>query len=175
MGGALAVDFALDHADRVSKLVLVGTGISGADFGKNYPHIFDEIRPAEEAKDLERLNQAEMRLFLDGPNRPPGYVSDPLIRELCLEMNRRALRSDFDSAPTRDLDPPAAERLSEIHALTLVVAGDSDVPMIFDAVDLLMATLPHARKAVIDDAAHLPNLEHPDVFNRLVIDFLTES
>ena len=29
-----------------------------------------------------------------------------------------------------------------------------------------------ARKAVIRDAAHLPNLEHPDEFNRLVLDFL---
>ncbi|HEY1419272.1 MAG TPA: alpha/beta hydrolase [Candidatus Dormibacteraeota bacterium] len=174
MGAALAIDFALDHPDRISKLVLVGPGIGGADFGKKYPHLFDEIRLADEAKDLERLNRAELRLFLDGPNRPEGYVSDQRIRQLVSDMNGRALRSDFDSAPTRDLDPPAVERLGEISASTLVVEGDSDAPMIFDATELLMKSLPRARKAVIHDAAHLPNLEHPDEFNRLVIDFLRE-
>jgi pimeloyl-ACP methyl ester carboxylesterase len=46
--------------------------------------------------------------------------------------------------------------------------------MVFDAADLLMKSIPHARKAVIHDAAHLPNLEHPEEFNRLVLDFLLE-
>ena len=42
----------------------------------------------------------------------------------------------------------------------------------FDAVELLMEKVPHARKAVIRDAAHLPNLEHPDEFNGIVLQFL---
>ena len=29
-----------------------------------------------------------------------------------------------------------------------------------------------ARKVLIHDAAHLPNLEHPEQFNRLLLDFL---
>ncbi|MGH7764871.1 MAG: alpha/beta fold hydrolase [Candidatus Dormibacteraceae bacterium] len=174
MGSALAIDFALDHPARIAKLVLVGSGIGGADFGQKYPHLFDDIRAAGEARDLERMNQAEIRLFVDGPNRAPGYVSDPGIRELVHDMNDRALLSDFDSAPTRDLDPPAVGRLGEINASTLVVVGDSDVPMVFDATDLLMDSLPNARKAVMHDAAHMPNLEHPEEFNRLVLDFLLD-
>jgi 3-oxoadipate enol-lactonase len=172
MGGGLAIDFALDHPERISKLVLVGTSISGANFGKNHPHVFDEVRAADEAKDLERLNRAEMRLFLDGPSRPAGYVSDRRLRELFLDMNGRTMKNDWDKAPTRDLDPPAVERLEEITASTLVVVGDADIPPIFDAADLLMRSLPHARKAMIHDAAHMPNLEHPDEFNRLLLDFL---
>ena len=35
-----------------------------------------------------------------------------------------------------------------------------------------MVKVPHARKAVIHDAAHLPNLEHPEEFNRIVMEFL---
>jgi pimeloyl-ACP methyl ester carboxylesterase len=35
-----------------------------------------------------------------------------------------------------------------------------------------MNSIPDVRKAVIDDAAHLPNLEHPKKFNRVVLDFL---
>ena len=175
MGGGLAIDFALQHAERVSKLVLVGTAISGTNFGKDYPDLFKEITKADEAKDFEALNQAEMRLFLDGPRRPAGYVSDPRWRELFLDMNGKTMSIDWEKSPPKQLDPPAAGRLHEITASTLVVVGDEDIPPIFDAADLLMQSLPHARKAVIHDAAHLPNLEHPDEFNRIVLEFLLED
>lgn len=171
MGSALALDFALDHPERISKLVLVGPSIGGANFGKKHSEVFAEIRAADEAHDMDAVNRAEMRLFLDGPNRPAGYVKGP-VRELFLDMNGKALAAETDATPADELDPPAAGRLEEITAPTLVVVGDEDVPPVFDAVELLMESLPHARKAVIHDAAHLPNLEHPDEFNRIVLDFL---
>ena len=173
MGGGLAIDFALDHPERVSRLVLVGPGIGGVHFGPNYPELFAEVTAAEEAHDFDALNKAEMHLWLDGPRRPHGYVKQPL-RDLFLDMNGKNFGADFENAPIARLDPPAAGRLHEITAPTLVVVGDEDVPMVFDAADLLMKSIPHARKAVIHDAAHLPNLEHPDEFNRLVLDFLLD-
>jgi len=94
------------------------------------------------------------------------------VRDLFLDMNGGNFASDFKSAPIERLDPPAAERLQEISAAMLVVVGDHDVPPVFDSVELLMEKVPHARKAVIHDAAHLPNLEHPDEFNRIVLEFL---
>lgn len=171
IGGMLAIDFALEHPERLSKLVLVGPAIGGANFGTKYPEVFAEVRAAEEAGDIDAQNEAEMHLFLDGPRRARGYVRQPW-RDLFLAMNGPNLRIDWNSAPTDDLNPPAIERLYEITAPVLIVIGDEDVPTIFDAVDLLMEKLPHARKAVIHDAAHLPNLEHPHEFNRVVLDFL---
>jgi pimeloyl-ACP methyl ester carboxylesterase len=53
-----------------------------------------------------------------------------------------------------------------------VIAGDKDVPTVLEAADLLTDSIPGASKAIIPDAAHLPNLEHPEEFNRLVLDFL---
>jgi pimeloyl-ACP methyl ester carboxylesterase len=55
------------------------------------------------------------------------------------------------------------------------VLGDSDVPTVYDAAEQLMKLLPHVRQVVINDAAHLPNLEHPEEFNRLVLEFLLED
>jgi pimeloyl-ACP methyl ester carboxylesterase len=94
------------------------------------------------------------------------------IRDLFLDMNGKALLSDFDSAPQQELEPPAVGRLGEIKSPTLVVVGDADVQPMKETADLLVSQIRGARKAVIHDAAHLPNLEHPDKFNRLLVDFL---
>jgi pimeloyl-ACP methyl ester carboxylesterase len=174
IGGGVAIDFALQHAERLSKLVLVGPGIGGTNFGKKYPEVFAEVRAADEANDMDAVNHAEMHLWLDGPRRSRGYVRQPL-RDLFLDMNGGNVNADWASAPTDDLDPPAAQRLHEITAPVLVVVGDEDVPPVFDAVELVMEKVPHARKAVIHDAAHLPNLEHPHEFNRVVLEFLLEG
>jgi pimeloyl-ACP methyl ester carboxylesterase len=172
IGGGVAIDFAIEHGERISKLVLVGPGVSGAQFGAKYPELFAEADAAEKAGDRRAMLEADARLWLDGPRRRPGYVKDP-IRKLFFEMDGN-FDSDWESAPIDEIEPPAAERLHEITARTLVVVGDQDVPPIFDAVELLMEKVPHARKAVIHDAAHLPNLEHPHEFNRIVLDFLLE-
>lgn len=174
IGGRLAIDFALEHPERISKLVLVGPGIGGMKFDEQYAELWSEVEAADKAGDMDAVNRAEMHLWLDGPGRPRGYVRQPL-RDLFLEMNGGNFNSDFKTAPQDELDPPAIERLHEINAPTLVVVGDADVPTIFDAVEALMEDVPHSRKAVIHDAAHLPNLEHPDEFNRLVLEFLRDD
>ena len=170
IGGGVAVDFALEHSERISKLVLVGPGISGVHFGERYPDVFAEVEAADKSGDHDAIVEADARLWLDGPRRPAGYVKGP-VRKLFYEMDGN-FDSDFEKAPIEHIEPPAAERLHEITAATLVVVGDEDVPPVFDAVELLMEKVPHARKAVIHDAAHLPNLEHPDEFNRIVLEFL---
>ena len=172
MGAGIAIDFALEHGERISKLVVVGPGISGAEFGPKYPDLFADMDAADKTGDHAAMVEAEARLWLDGPRRPRGYVKDP-IRKLFFEMDSN-FDHDWDSAPIDGIDPPAAERLHEITAPALVVVGDEDAPPIFDAVEMLMEKLPHARKAVIHDAAHLPNLEHPAEFNRILLEFLLE-
>ena len=170
MGGGLAIDFALDHPDRISKLVLVGSAIGGFEYRTEHAQLFADVATARKAGDLKALNEAMLYLFLDGPERPRGYVAEPL-RALFLEMNAIAVRSDFEKAPPAH-NVLAIRRLHEITAPTLVVVGDEDVAPVLEAADLLVDSIPNARKAIIHDAAHLPNLEHPKVFNRLVLDFL---
>jgi pimeloyl-ACP methyl ester carboxylesterase len=171
IGGGLAIDFALEHPDRVSKLVLVGAGVGGQPYDDKYDDLFIEVNAAEETKDLAVLNEAEMKLWLIGPGRKANQV-DQRLRDLFLDMNGIALKSDFASASARKLDPPAFGRLAEIEAPTLVIVGDEDVAEIRDTADLLVSKIPSARKVVIHNAAHLSNLEHPEKFNRVLLDFL---
>jgi pimeloyl-ACP methyl ester carboxylesterase len=171
IGGGVAIDFAIEHPDRVSKLVLIGAGVGGLEVGDPNDPIYTDVTNAYHGKDMEALNEAEMKLWLVGPGRQASHV-DQKLRDLFLDMNGIALRSDFKSAPTEELDPPAAGRLGEIKAPTLVVVGEDDLPEVHETAGVLMSKIPGARKAVIHDAAHLLNLEHPDEFNRLLVDFL---
>jgi 3-oxoadipate enol-lactonase len=171
IGGSTAIDFTLAHPDRVSKLVLVGAGIGGKPHDDKYDHLFAEVTAAEESKDMKALNEAEMKLWLVGPGRAATHV-DKHLRDLFLDMNGRSLESDFTNSPMQPLDPPAFGRIGEIEAPTLVIVGDHDLPDVLETADLLVSKIRGARKAVIADAAHLPNLEHPEKFNRLLLDFL---
>lgn len=171
MGGSIAIEFAIEHPERVSRLVLVGSAVRGYVPTEESRQVFAEEHAARQAGDVEALNTALMHLLLDGPNRPRGYVRQPL-RDLFLDMNGRAIRTDHSPAPQQRLEPPAVQRLGEITAPTLVVVGDCDLPHVLDMADLLTRSIPRARKVVIHDAAHLPNLEHPEEFNHAVLDFL---
>jgi 3-oxoadipate enol-lactonase len=174
MGGSVALDIAVGHPDRVGGLVLVGSGVSGANYGQADRALFADVDAADEKGDLDAVNRAEVRLWVDGPRRAEGAAPRE-IRELVLDMNGRSLHSDWSAAKHESLDPPAIGRLGSVKVPTLVIVGDEDLPHVGVAAGVLESGIPGARKVVIKDAAHLPNLEHPEEFNRLVLDFLLDD
>jgi pimeloyl-ACP methyl ester carboxylesterase len=173
MGGTTAIDLTLTHPGRVEKLVLVAAGVSGSNLGEADAALFGDIEAADKAGDMDAVNRAEVRLWVDGPRRPEGSAPAP-VRELVLDMNGRSLHTDWASAESQRLDPPAISRLSEITAPTLVIVGDQDLPHASANAELITSNVSGSRKVVIKDAAHLPSLERPAEFNRVLLDFLTE-
>jgi pimeloyl-ACP methyl ester carboxylesterase len=95
-------------------------------------------------------------------------VADKL-RPIAIENSKSWLINPLFALP---VFPPAAQRISEIKAPTLLIMGDRDVPATADIVQLLTKGVPHAEKIVIRGAGHLVNMEKPDEFNRAVLDFL---
>lgn len=171
-GGGAVLDFALENPGRVGALVLVGSAVGGFEFDEEPPEEWDELVAADEAGDLERVSELEVRMWVDGPRRSPGVV-DPAVRDLVGEMNLIALKNEaLGIGEELDPQPPAATRLSQIRAPTLVLVGEEDRPRILAAADLLEREIPNARKTVIPGTAHVPNMERPEEFNRLVLDFL---
>lgn len=172
MGGGAVIDFALENPERVEALVLVGSAVGGFRFDEEPPEEWDELVAADEAGDLERVSELEVRMWVDGPLRGPDAV-DPAVRDLVREMNLIALQNEaMQLGEELEPQPPAATRLSQVQAPTLVLVGEVDRPRPLAAADLLERELPDARKTVMTGTAHVPNMERPEQFNRLVLDFL---
>ncbi len=69
---------------------------------------------------------------------------------------------------------PAAARLGEISAPTLVITGEMDTPTIHFMADLTVQGIPGAQKVVMAGLDHVPFLEDPVVFHQIVLAFLAK-
>ena len=68
---------------------------------------------------------------------------------------------------------PAADRLNELSMPSLIVIGANDLRFLLLAADYMVESMPNATRALIADAAHLPNMEHPARFRAAVEAFLS--
>lgn len=174
LGGMTALELALDTPERVTALVLVGAGIDDHDWGDGMTAVDAAEEAAIESGDLEAAVQVNLDFWVAGPRRSLDEV-DPRVRELVAKMQMDAFRQDWpDDLKALKLDPPASQRLGDVAVPTLVVTGDEDVTDIIRIGDRLAREIAGAERATIGGAAHLPNLERPDEFNRLVLGFLDE-
>ena len=173
MGGGLAMDFALTQPSRVRGLIMAGSGPSGLNLEVPTPAKFAEAESAYNAGNLDLVAELETQIWFDGMGRTPQQVN-PAMRKLAYDMNRLALSHDAKHLGKRvpDAATPAAERLAELHLPVLIIVGAHDTPYILAAADHMAGKLPSARKVVIEDAAHLSNMDQPHEFQGHVKAFL---
>ncbi|MBD0372075.1 MAG: alpha/beta hydrolase [Pyrinomonadaceae bacterium] len=170
-GGKTAIDFTLEHPRMTEALVPVASALGGFEFAGEEPRQLAELMRADEAGDLERVNELELQIWVDGPRRKLSEV-DARLRERVREMNRTALNSSQSLGTERTLAPAAVQRLDEIKAPTLIITGDLDTPKTLAAARVLAEEIEGAQSVVIEGTAHLPNMERPEEFNRHVLSFL---
>ena len=182
MGGTTALDFTLTYPARVSSLITVGSSPSGYAYDpsllsgellRRMTELHAQIQAADKVGDFPRLEELELEMWVDGPYRRPSQV-DARVRAKVREMNHRSFQLLNDKAVPQRLDPPAVGRLAEITVPALIIVGGLDVPNVLAAADILVADITNAQKAVMPGTAHVPNLEQPAKFNRLVLDFLSQ-
>ena len=173
MGGGLAMDFALLHPSRVKAIIMVGSGPSGLELDVPAPPKFAEAEAAYEAGDIDLLTELETQIWFDGDGRNPNQVN-PTMRQLAYDMNHLALVHDAKKLGKRlpDTENPAAPRLTELKSPVLIIVGEHDTSYILAASDYMLENIPTVKKVLINDAAHLPNMDHPAQFQQIVSIFL---
>lgn len=177
IGGRVILDFALEHPARVASITLVGSTPSGYqdEVQEVKPADWDEIVAAFARGDFAPANEYDLRTWVDGPQRTPDQV-DAILRARVSEMNLIGLHNEaLGLGEAQPLDPPAFHRLGEIQAPTLVLVGDLDQPKMVRAVDYMATHIANAHKQITPGTAHLPNMEQPDKFNRIVLAFLQDK
>jgi len=175
MGGGLAMDFALTHPSRVRALIMVGSGPSGLELDVPTPAKFAEAEKAFEAGDLDLVCEIETQIWFDGTGRAPEQVNQAM-RKLAYEMNHQALDHEAKQLGKRlpNTQTPAFDRLSDLKIPVLIIVGAHDTPYILAAADYMVERISSARKVKIEDAAHLPNMDHPEEFQAIVTNFLED-
>ena len=175
MGGATAMNLAIEHPHRVDGLVLVGAYPSGwiPPGGFEESPLEAEAESAAEKGDLERVVEIDMEMWLIGYGRAPEDV-DPQLMQRFREMDRIPVQT----AAERDEHQAGFERrlndhLDEIDQPTLVMVGAHDEPLLVEAAEYLAGRLSDRPVVTIPGAAHLPSFEQPEAFNTALKTFLT--
>jgi pimeloyl-ACP methyl ester carboxylesterase len=174
MGGSLALDFALTYPSRAKALVLVDSGPSGLELDVPAPSKFADAEKAFESGDLDLLAEIETQIWFDGTGRTPEQVN-PTMRKLLYEMNHLALSHEAKGLGKRlpNTETPAFDRLESLNIPVLIIVGSHDTPYILAAADYMKERVKFAHKIIIEDAAHLPNMDQPQEFRRVVEKFLS--
>lgn len=170
-GSKTIIDFTLEHPEMTKALILTAPALGGFIFNGEPPKQEEQLDQAEQAGDLELVNELEIQIWVDGPQRTPDQVN-PKVRELALDMNRIALQGPQDLGNEIPLEPAAVNRLSEIKVPTLVMVGDLDTPSTLARADFLAKNIPNAKMVTMNGVAHLPNMEQPEEFNKHILSFL---
>lgn len=167
MGGKVAMELALSHADRVDHLVV-------ADIApKTYPPAHDTI--------LEALSSVDPSAHEDRDAIDAAlgeWISDAAIRQFLMKnlerdgsayrwkMNLPVIRAAYDhlrggSASFQPFDGP-----------TLFIAGGRSSYIAREDLPAIHRLFPHAELEVLPEAGHWLHAEEPEAFGDLVLAFL---
>jgi 3-oxoadipate enol-lactonase len=180
-GGQIAIDFTLEHPERVSALIPVAAGVSGFDYqpveseeSRHEFELFTHMDELWERNAFDELADLEVHVWVDGPSRPVGRASQK-IREYIHKIVRANYTRQDGQATAQPLSPPAANRLGEILVPTLVLVGEYDTIGTLAMANKLEKEVPGARTMVFPNTAHMLPLEEPARFNEVVLHFLKKE
>ena len=151
--GALVLVDACSHVDTLLKLIVTSwiesaeAGGSGLRYDVALPYLFSEEFMT---KNLDRiLSMKEMNL-----SRNPVKA--------VINLSRASMNHDLK------------DRVSEISAPTLIVAGEEDILIPLRYSRFLNEKIKNSTLVTFKNCGHVPPIEMPDEFNRIVMNFLKD-
>ena len=175
MGGFATLHFGIHHSDRALSITVAGCGY-GAEPDKR------EQFKMEANATADLIQNEGMEAFADtysvGPTRVQFQNKTP--RGWQEFRDQLAAHSALGSANTMrgvQAERPSLfdlkEAMAGITAPTLVLTGDEDWPCLLPGV-MMKENIPTAALVVMANCGHTINIEEPDEFNTIVLDFLAQ-
>ena len=171
-GGATCIDFTLQYPNMVDGLILVGSAIAGFEPSGPPPPALVAMSEALNRGAIDQAVEYSLHVWTDGARRTPDQVNQAAREQTRAITKRLFSRRPVEGAEQQQSVPDALEHLAELRAPTLAIVGSEDNQLIHDIADRIASQSPNARRVVIPDAGHHPNMEHPAAFNELVRSFL---
>lgn len=181
LGGWVALWLALEHPDRVDKIVLnTAVGIRWEPGSiQERPAEGRELLRERSLAAIENPTEETVRRRLEWLMASPERVTDELVdlrRRMYADPETHAsLKAVFENSFGYGVSPKftiSEERLSEVKAETLVLWSDRNPGLGPDVGERIASLIPGARYHCVNDAAHWPQWEQPEEHDRVVLAFL---
>jgi pimeloyl-ACP methyl ester carboxylesterase len=169
LGGMVAQQLALRHADRVRSLVLGATHSGGPRAVPPGADVIAFFRrrasmPAEEAARASVPFNYGPRARREHKDR----IAEDIRRRLAHPFPEQAYRAQMVAATLHN----CYRRLSRVEAPTLVVHGRRDQVVPVANAEILAERIPRAELRILDDAGHLYPTEQPEIDEEIARFFL---
>lgn len=165
MGSLVAQRLALDHPERVERLVLVGGTPCPA--GPTVRELADQLRGFGE--EVPRAFVAAFQKSTSLRPLSPAFL-EAIVAEGC-RMPARVWRALMEGIAAFD----SRSELSRIGAPTRIVWGDADPCFGRADQDALRTGIPGAELSIYEGTGHNPHWEEPARFARELVDFVAKT
>lgn len=183
-GGNVALEYALRYPHRLSRLILMDTGGDQWWVNQNAPELLEKRGFSSSAVQAARR-------FYNGRLAPNEFLTTfvKFSKAYYYRLNLLTLAREAILGKTPKFRPKALiygysqllngwtvmDRLGEIQAPTLVMAGRHDFLFPTEHQAALAARIPNARLEIIECAGHIPHMERSMDVIRAVRAFLAEA
>jgi 3-oxoadipate enol-lactonase len=169
-GGGLAVSFAIDHPERVDRLVISGAALNGFRPTKNFSdHITHIMLPMLWGDFDGVVANASKETWIMAPGHDAARAKITALLKASPQDLRHQMHDPIKGWPS---DLP---RMPGLKVPTLIMTGDHDIADNQAASGAAQALIPGSRRIVIEDAGHLMQLEHPREIAELIAEFVRKG
>lgn len=176
IGGGVALQFAIMFPERVEKLVLANSFGLGKHIG-----IFPRLASLPLLDRFPRPSRSLIALILKPAVYDPEAITDELLELIyqlyglprALNALCRLVRTNLNLFGVRnEVFSSIVNQLFTITAPTFVTWGQQDRVLPVAHAHIAVRELPNARLHIFERCGHFPQLEHPEEFNALALEFL---
>lgn len=165
IGGTVGMWIAGEVPERVERLVLCCTA------PRFDPDTYDARSRKVRAESVGSIADAVLERWFT----PEFRAARPETVEWAGKMLRATPAEGYAGCCEAVRDADLQDRLEDIQAPTLVIAGAEDPAATVDQAESIRDSIPDARLVVIEDAAHLANVEQPDGVTREILAHLEQT